>query len=110
MDENEIEQTMDDQDDQSVWSIIQLFGHQTLAGKISRAQGLFDGFLLLDVPQVGEYGGFQRILSPDVIFSVQFCTEEEACAAVRRLYLNRLPNWLMQPKISVTQFTDIEEE
>jgi hypothetical protein len=67
------------------FAIVELFGHQTLAGKVTEQVIAGTGFLRIDVPR--EDGSIvTRLQNPKSVYGIRPCTEEVARAAALRLY------------------------
>lgn len=75
------------------WAIVELMGHQIIAGKVTEESIAGAGFIRVDVPQATrnkerwEGGGtletpeYTRYLQPNAIYALNPCTEEVARAA-----------------------------
>jgi hypothetical protein len=63
------------------WAIIDLFGHQRIAGKISEQQVGGSSFVRVDVPAIGEQKPFTKLFGPGAIYSITITDEETAIAA-----------------------------
>ena len=63
---------------QEQWAIVDLFGHQRLAGLISEHELGGSSFVRLDVPECGDTAGFTRLFGNAAIYSISFVTEEIA--------------------------------
>lgn len=60
------------------WMIVELFGHQRIAGKVSEFAFGGGTFVRVDVPEVGELKGFTRFFGEKAIYSMSPVTEEIA--------------------------------
>jgi|ERR1043166_49143 hypothetical protein len=65
------------------WAIVELFGHQKIAGRVSEATIAGGAFIRVDVPQCGEQKPFTRFFGPSAIYSINPTTEEIARSAAR---------------------------
>ena len=63
---------------QEQWAIVDLFGHQRLAGLISEHELGGSSFVRLDVPECGDTPGFTRLFGNAAIYSISFVTEDIA--------------------------------
>lgn len=63
------------------WAIVDLFGHQKIAGKISEEQIGGSSFVRVDVPAIEEQKPFTRLFGSGAIYSITITDEETAMAA-----------------------------
>lgn len=66
---------MDDQ--QSSWAIVELFGHKTLAGRVTKDTSLFP-LLRIDVPATEAAPEFTAEYGPGAIYGITYVSEEVA--------------------------------
>ncbi len=71
MDENE--KTQFDQ-----WAVVELFGHQQIAGRVSEQTIAGQGFIRVDVPETSGRPGFTRMFGPGAIYSIIPTSEDIA--------------------------------
>ena len=68
------------------WAIVELFGHQKLAGLVTEAQVGGCSFVRVDVPNVsGDGFKFTRLLGNGAIYAINFVLEEIARAMAQRI-------------------------
>lgn len=60
------------------WGLLELFGHQRLAGKLSDQTIGGVHFIRIDVPQVGEVAGYTRMFTQGAIYGMTILTEDTA--------------------------------
>jgi hypothetical protein len=72
---------MPDQPQTKHWAIVELFGHQRLAGEISEYTLGGASFVRVDVPPVGETPGFTTLKGASAIYGITFVDEAVARAA-----------------------------
>jgi len=65
-----------------VWAVVELFGHQRIAGRVTEQVIAGQGFIRVDVPTTGDQIGFTRMFGPGAIYSIIPTTEEIAIAFV----------------------------
>ena len=95
------------------YAIIDLFGHQRIAGRVSEQQIGGSSFVRVDVPQIGEQKPFTKLFGSGAIYSITITDEETAKAAaayiapepmdkwsVREMMQNQLPARVMITKIN----------
>ena len=67
------------------WAIIELFGHNKIAGYVTTAIVGTSGMLRVDVPTMDDMPGYTRFYSPGAVYSLTLVTEELARLALRAL-------------------------
>ncbi len=68
---------------EETWAIVDLFGHQRLAGLVSEATIGGGSFIRVDVPGVEGHEPFTRYFGGAAIYSISPCTEAVAKAIVK---------------------------
>lgn len=63
------------------WCIVELFGHQRIAGRVTEQSIGGCAFVRVDVPPVSETPGYSRLLGNGAIYAINPVTEEVARAA-----------------------------
>lgn len=63
------------------WCIVELFGHQRIAGRVTEQTIGGCAFVRVDVPAVAEIPGYTRLLGNGAIYAINPVTEEIARAA-----------------------------
>jgi len=67
------------------WAIVELFGHQIIAGKVSEQVIGGQGFVRVDVPEVNGQPGFTKFYGAGAIYAMTPTDEATALAAVQGL-------------------------
>jgi hypothetical protein len=67
------------------WALLELFGHQRLAGRVSEATIAGGAFVRVDVPDAKGRIVMIRYLGPAAIYSISPCDENVAVAAAQRI-------------------------
>jgi hypothetical protein len=67
------------------WCLLELYGHQRLAGLVTEATIGGCSFIRVDVPPDGDSEGFTRYYGNGAIYSMTPCTEDVARAMVSML-------------------------
>jgi len=67
------------------WGLLELFGHQRLAGKLSEQTIGGCHFIRIDVPPVEDVQGYTRFFTQGAIYSLTPTTESIARALANRL-------------------------
>jgi hypothetical protein len=66
-------------------ALVELFGHQRIAGRVSETTIAGGAFVRVDVPAVGEDKAHTRLYSPQAIYSINPVSEEVATAMATAL-------------------------
>lgn len=69
----------------STWAIVEIMGHQVVAGRVSEQFIAGAGFIRLDIPEVDGRGGTGELLSPKAIFRMRATTEAIAREFIARM-------------------------
>lgn len=67
----------------AMWAIIELMGHQRMAGLVTEETVAGHGFLRVDVPEAPGQPPYTRFLSPASIYAINPTTEELARRAAQ---------------------------
>lgn len=59
-------------------AIVELFGHQRIAGKVTEQTVGSASFVRVDVPETKTQPGFTRLLNPSAVYAINPVTEEVA--------------------------------
>ncbi len=68
----------DAQEKFETWGLLELFGHQRLAGKLTEQTIGGCHFIRIDVPEVEGVAGYTRLFTQGAIYGVTFLTEDIA--------------------------------
>lgn len=71
---------------EELWGILELFGHQRIAGKISE-YNLGGTFVRVDVPAVNDRPAFTKLFGHSAVYAVSFTDKEIALAAAEKMQL-----------------------
>lgn len=69
------------------FAIIELFGHQRIAGRLTEQTIGGANFLRVDVPEVNGYPGFTKLFTQGAIYAINFVDEAVAKMAAANLRL-----------------------
>lgn len=67
------------------WCVVELFGHQQIAGRVSEQTVAGQGFIRVDVPETNGRPGFTRMFGPGAIYSIIPTSEEIATRYAAKL-------------------------
>ena len=68
------------------WAVVELFGHQQIAGKVSEQTIAGQGFIRVDVPEDERHPAYTRLLGHGAIYSIIPTSEEIVRAFSRKNY------------------------
>lgn len=93
------------------WAVVELFGHQRIAGMVSEQQIAGSGFVRVDVPQTNGVPGFTKLFYPSAIYGITPCGESEARAAAAYIHDRPIqPYMLAAPKPEPETWNTPDEE
>lgn len=86
------------------FAIVELFGHQIIAGKVSEQVIGGQGFIRVDVPAVEGYEAFTKFYGAGAIYAITPCDEGTALASVMGLKGKPIDVWKLNlPQLSTRQ-------
>ena len=91
------DQTTERQPAYEGYAIVELMGHNTIAGYISEVTIAGAAMLRVDVPAVGEQAGFTKFVGASAIYGITPTTQEIAERAAERLHVKPVSLYLVQP-------------
>ncbi|KKB59963.1 hypothetical protein [Parabacteroides goldsteinii] len=98
----------------NLWCIVELFGHNRIAGKCSEQNIAGNNFLRVDVPTTSKQSGFTRFLSASAIYAINPVTEEVARQIADNLQIQPVNVWdvghLVDQKLMALQTGVIQED
>ena len=98
----------------NLWCIVELFGHNRIAGKCSEQNIAANNFLRVDVPTTSKQSGFTRFLSASAIYAINPVTEEVARQIADNLQIQPVNVWdvghLVDQKLMALQTGVIQED
>lgn len=98
------------------WALLELFGHQRLAGRVTEQQLGGSSFVRVDVPEDGRKKGWKltKLYNPSAIYSITPVTEETARLMARSISPEPVSRWdvaemVKQSKLKLQAGSDLEE-
>ena len=76
-----------------VFAIVELFGHQKLAGKVAEQSIGAATFIRVDVPETKTQPSFTRLVNPSAIYAINPTTEEVVKARAEQLQSAPIDAW-----------------
>ena len=96
------------------WGIVELFGHNIIAGEVGEQMIGGETFIRVDVPEIDGQEGFSKFFGKNAIYAITPCNEETSRNAVAGLRPKPIEVWklnLPQPPLIEDQGKDtIDEE
>lgn len=76
-----------------LFAIVDLFGHQRLAGKVTEQTVGSSTFVRIDVPETKSQPKFSRLVNPTAIYAINPATEEVVNEMAERLCSVPIDSW-----------------
>ncbi len=90
---------MDENTDFAGWAIMELFGHNQIAGYVTSVALFGTSMLRVDVPGTDDNPGYTKFFGGAAIYAITPTTEEIARAAAGRLDIRPVDTWIVpEPK------------
>lgn len=83
------------------WAIVDLFGHQRVAGRVSEQQIGGTSFVRVDVPRTMAAAPFTKLYGPGAIYSITITDEETAMAAARYCEAVPMDQWTIREMLTL---------
>lgn len=94
------------------WAIVEVFGHQKYAGKVTEATIGGCSFVRIDIPQVGNKQPFSKMFGNGAIYAITPVTEETARAIAGHLRQEPVTEWDVRqafPQLGQRTLDEFEE-
>ncbi len=76
-----------------LFAIVELFGHNRMAGKLTEQTVGSSSFARIDVPATSKSPSFTRIVNPSAIYAINPVTEEVMLAMAERISVSPIEAW-----------------
>lgn len=76
-----------------IWAIVELFGHQKMAGLVTEKTIGGSTFIQVDVPATPQQPAFTRLLNPSALYALNPVTEEVARFQAERIQSRPIEAW-----------------
>lgn len=76
-----------------LWAVVELFGHNKLAGMVTEQNVGSSSFVRVDVPETEQSPAFTRLLNPSAIYAINPVTEEVARYKVAQFQVQPIESW-----------------
>lgn len=84
------------------YAIVELMGHNTIAGHISEVTIAGAAMLRVDVPAVGEQAAFTKFVGASAVYGITPTTQEIAERAAERLHVKPVSLYLVEPPVRIS--------
>ncbi|REJ83144.1 MAG: hypothetical protein DWQ44_00050 [Bacteroidetes bacterium] len=74
-------------------AIVELFGHQRVAGRVSEQSIGVATFIRIDIPETDHQPGFSRLVHPNAIYAINPVTEEVMKEMANRIHQKPIESW-----------------
>lgn len=89
------------------WAIVELFGHNTVAGYMTEQSIGGGAFIRIDVPAVNEdHPAFTKFYGDKAVYAITPVSEEVAKAAIQRLQVRPVSSYVLPVPSSNRQLVD----
>ena len=78
------------------WALVELMGHNKIAGKVTEHKFGNQSMLRVDVPAIGELPAFTKIIAVNAVYAINPLTERDATDYATTLKAKPLDIWDMQ--------------
>jgi len=91
------------------FAIVELFGHQIIAGKVSEQVIGGQGFVRVDVPTTAAQEGFTKFYGAGAVYAITPCDEETMHAAVSGLRQKPIDVWKLHLQLAAPREEDEDD-
>ena len=79
-----------------LFAIVELFGHNRMAGKVTEQSIGVATFIRIDVPETKTQPRFSRLVNPSAIYAINPVTEEVATQMAQMIEVQPIESWDIQ--------------
>jgi hypothetical protein len=77
------------------WAILELFGHNQIAGLVSEQSIAGGAFIRVDVPEIRGAPAFTKFYNASAVYAITPCTHEAAITAAQKLEIRPVSVWIV---------------
>jgi len=92
------------------WAIVELFGHQRIAGLITEQAIGGTSFVRVDVPGTDNQQGFTKLYGQGAIYGMTFVDEETGRAAAKQIAPKPIDEWSARRMLELPSEDSAQEE
>jgi len=75
------------------WALVELFGHQRIAGRVTESEIAGGKFIRVDVPELDKRQGVTKFFTPAAIYGITPLNEETAIALAKTICAEPVSRW-----------------
>ena len=79
-----------------IWALVELMGHNKIAGRVTEHKFGNQSMLRVDVPAVNNLPAFSKIIAVNAVYAINPLTEQDATEYAEQLKAKPLDVWDMQ--------------
>lgn len=79
-----------------IWALVELMGHNKIAGRVTEHKFGNQSMLRVDVPSVGNLPAFSKIIAVNAIYAINPLSESDAIQYASHIKANPLDVWDME--------------
>lgn len=91
------------------WAIVELFGHNTVAGYISEQTIAGNAMLRIDVPEVGERPAYTKYYGATAVYGITPCDENAARIAANNLRTRPIELWIVPERKALPGSAEVDD-
>lgn len=91
------------------WAIIEIFGHQRIAGRVTEQTIGGCSFVRVDVPAVGKEQAFTKLFGQGAIYAITFTDEAAATLAAGAIQARPIDTWELQRAMKALPAADADD-
>lgn len=84
------------------WAVIELFGHNQIAGYVTDTAQFGASMMRVDVPEIGDNPGYTKFFGGAAIYAITPTTEEIARIAAQRLDVRPVSEWTVPNSLQLS--------
>lgn len=92
------------------FALVELFGHQKIAGRVTEQVVAGQGFVRVDVPETSRAGAFTRLFGSGAIYSITPISEDLMKQAAERIYVEPVTVYIPAARQIDAGEDDIDDE
>lgn len=92
------------------WAVIELFGHNQIAGYVTDTPQFGTSMMRVDVPEVGDNPGYTKFFGGGAIYGITPTTKEIARIAAQRLDVRPVSEWTVPNSLRLSPGDEHEYE